>query len=267
MIVQIYEIQSPEEAEAMIELGVDHIGTIILSSQQCQNQVLKTTVETVQAAGRISSLIPLIDDIEAITALIDFYQPDIVHLCETLTPSAVGANDSSGPLHRQALIRKRFPGLAIMRSIPIGVAGAADMVPSLEWANLFEPLSDYFLTDTLLTTGEACIDSELDRVQPVAGFVGITGQTCDWKIARRLVMQSRIPVILAGGIGPENAAQGIARVKPAGIDSCTLTNAVDALGSSIRFKKDRDKVRDLVRAARQAEKEAAERDVINLGGR
>ena len=73
MIVQIYEIQSPEEAEAMIELGVDHIGTIILSSQQCQNQVLKTTVETVQAAGRISSLIPLIDDIEAITALIDFY--------------------------------------------------------------------------------------------------------------------------------------------------------------------------------------------------
>jgi len=30
MIVQIYEIQTPSEAEAMIHLGVDHIGSVIL---------------------------------------------------------------------------------------------------------------------------------------------------------------------------------------------------------------------------------------------
>jgi phosphoribosylanthranilate isomerase len=263
LIVQIYEIQSPGEAEAMIDLGVDHIGTVIVSSQQCQNSVLKATVETVQGAGCMSSLIPLLDDIETVSTLIDFYQPDIIHFCETLIPSAIGRDDPCDPLYRQARIRERFPGLAIMRSIPIGVPGCADVVPSLEWANLFEPLSDYFLTDTLLTTGEACIESDLGTDQPVAGFVGITGQICDWQTARRLVAQSRIPVILAGGIGPGNASQGIARVKPAGIDSCTLTNAVDARGQSIRFKKDQDKVKALVDAARRAEKEATESDKYN----
>lgn len=252
MIVQIYEIQTPEEAEAMIDLGVDHIGTVIVSSLQCQNSVLKATVETVQSSGRKSSLIPLLDDIETIAALIMFYRPDIIHFCETLSPAAMDRDDPRSPLYRQAQIRERFPELAIMRSIPIGAPGTGDAVPSLQWAALFEPMSDYFLTDTLLTAGVPCIQSDLDTVQPVAGFVGITGQICDWQIARSLVIQSRIPVILAGGIGPANVSKGIATVNPAGIDSCTLTNAVDGLGRGIRFKKDRDKVRDLVDAARRA---------------
>ena len=61
--------------------------------------------------------------------------------------------------------------------------------------------------------------------QPVEGFVGITGKTCDWIAARRLVESSRIPVILAGGLSPENVYEGILAIRPAGVDSCTLTNA------------------------------------------
>jgi len=30
MIIQIYEIQTPHEAEKCIELGVDHIGSVVL---------------------------------------------------------------------------------------------------------------------------------------------------------------------------------------------------------------------------------------------
>jgi phosphoribosylanthranilate isomerase len=86
--------------------------------------------------------------------------------------------------------------------------------------------------------------------QPVQGFVGITGETCDWSVARALVRQSRIPVILAGGIGPSNVADGIRAVDPAGVDSCTLTNALDANEAPIRFKKDPVKVRAMVTAAR-----------------
>lgn len=33
LVVQIYEIQSPAEAELMIELGVDHMGSVILSKE------------------------------------------------------------------------------------------------------------------------------------------------------------------------------------------------------------------------------------------
>ena len=40
-------------------------------------------------------------------------------------------------------------------------------------------------------------------------------------------------------------AEGIRQVRPAGIDSCTLTNAVDKKGNPIRFKKDLQKVKQL----------------------
>jgi phosphoribosylanthranilate isomerase len=90
--------------------------------------------------------------------------------------------------------------------------------------------------------------------EPVAGFVGITGETCDWEIAAWLVGISPRPVIIAGGLSPENTFDAIARVRPAGVDSCTRTNALDAQGLPIRFRKDIKKVRFLVEEARRAEK-------------
>ena len=44
------------------------------------------------------------------------------------------------------------------------------------------------------------------------------------------------------------------RVRPAGVDSCTLTNALDKNGLPIRFKKDPHKVQQLIDVAREAEK-------------
>ena len=52
----------------------------------------------------------------------------------------------------------------------------------------------------------------------------------------------------------EHLIDGILQAKPAGIDSCTWTNAQDKTGSPIRFKKDLEKVRLLVERVRQAEK-------------
>ena len=115
---------------------------------------------------------------------------------------------------------------------------------------MFEPVSDYFLTDTLITKGAGL----LSDLQPVKGFVGITGKICDWDVAAELVRQSRIPVILAGGITPDNVFDGIVRVQPSGVDSCTGTNAVDTQGRSIRFKKDFAQVKRLIDAVRSAEK-------------
>ena len=52
----------------------------------------------------------------------------------------------------------------------------------------------------------------------VEGYKGGTGKTCDWNLAGQIVAASPLPVFLAGGITPENAAQSIALVHPAGID-------------------------------------------------
>ena len=245
MLIQIYEIQTPDEARLMIDLGVDHVGSVLVSGQEWKNPVLRSTIQQVQAHGRKSSLIPLFRQIDLICEAAAYYQPNILHFCETLP---VG-KDSREALHcileRQATVRKRFPELELMRSIPICGDGTADQVPTLELAALFEPVSDWFLTDTLI--GGCAMPSDQD--QPVHGYIGITGKTCDWNLARALVQKSRIPVILAGGIGPENVASGIAKVLPAGVDSCTLTNRVDGMGRMIRFQKDPEKVKAMIEAA------------------
>lgn len=49
--------------------------------------------------------------------------------------------------------------------------------------------------------------------------LGGTGQTHDWSISRRIVSAVKIPVILAGGLKPENVAEAIETVRPAGIDA------------------------------------------------
>ena len=69
----------------------------------------------------------------------------------------------------QATIKERFPGIAVMRSIPVPPPGAADRLPITEVARHFEMLTDYFLIDTLLMAGETVAG------QPECGFVGITG--------------------------------------------------------------------------------------------
>jgi phosphoribosylanthranilate isomerase len=262
MIIQIYEIQTPDEAELMIAKSVDHIGSVILSLKHCRDPVLKTTVETIKMMGRKSCLIPLFTELEAISDALRFYRPDIVHFCDHLPPPQKDSYGMSGILKRQADIRRRFPRISVMRSIPVGIQGAGEGIPSLQWAELFEPLSDFFLTDTLLTSDDNSINPKdgsaqpvTDSGQPVTGFVGITGQTCDWGIARDLVDSSRIPVILAGGLGPNNVVEAIKKVCPAGVDSCTQTNARDSQGRSIRFKKDPQKVAEMARAARRTERE------------
>lgn len=245
VIVQIYEVQDSNEAQALMELGVDHIGSVLLPSDFSRSDSLSETLNIVTENHKKSSLIPLFIDTEMISRALDCYRPDIVHFCEVLTGNGA-ENGKTAALKRQEIIRDRFPEIAIMRSVPIARTGMAEHVSTLEIARLFEPVSDFFLTDTLIVQDKAAIEA----TQPVNGFIGITGKTCDWTMASELVKSSGIPVILAGGISPENVSDGIDRVNPAGVDSCTLTNAVDSEGRPIRFKKDLDKVKQMVAAVR-----------------
>ena len=48
--------------------------------------------------------------------------------------------------------------------------------------------------------------------------VGGTGKTCDWVRAHEIVQQLQTPVLLAGGLTPENVSEAIRQVQPAGVD-------------------------------------------------
>jgi phosphoribosylanthranilate isomerase len=255
IIVQLYEIQEPREAERMIELGVDHIGSVILSPEDWKIPVLREVVRLVRQSPAKSTLIPLLTKTDDILRALDYHQPDFVHFCE-LIPLAPHDRDRREELcaeliRIQQLVKQEFPPLGIIRSIPIPGPDPADLdavrEAILDIARRLGPHSDFLMTDTL------CGYEDRNTAQPVAGYVGITGEVCDWETAGALVGASPIPVILAGGISPENVLEAIGRVKPAGIDSCTQTNARDAGGRPIRFRKDPDRVRRLLDEVRRAE--------------
>ena len=51
--------------------------------------------------------------------------------------------------------------------------------------------------------------------------LGGTGRIHNWKISKRIVELSKVPVFLAGGLRPDNVAKAIKSVKPYGLDLCS----------------------------------------------
>jgi len=73
--------------------------------------------------------------------------------------------------------------------------------------------------------------------------LGGTGRTHDWEISARIVHECRRPVVLAGGITPENVARAADTVRPWAID----VNSGVENGS---YRKDPERIRLLIERAR-----------------
>lgn len=79
------------------------------------------------------------------------------------------------------------------------------------------------------------------------GGAGGTGRTADWAAARRLTAALEVPIILAGGLTPDNVAEAIRAVDPFAVD---VASGVERRGG----RKDHDAVEAFVEtAARPAE--------------
>jgi phosphoribosylanthranilate isomerase len=68
---------------------------------------------------------------------------------------------------------------------------------------------------------------------------GGTGENCDWNAARCAVELGR-PIILAGGLTPENVADAVAKVRPYAVD---VSGGVE----SAPGKKDHERIRSFIR--------------------
>jgi phosphoribosylanthranilate isomerase len=71
----------------------------------------------------------------------------------------------------------------------------------------------------------------LDSGRPEAAVkeLGGTGRRHDWTLSRRIREALDVPVFLAGGITPENAAEAMAAVGPFALDVCTGVRTNGAL--------------------------------------
>jgi phosphoribosylanthranilate isomerase len=216
MLTQIYEISTAEKARSISEIGVDHIGVLVGDGtfpRELSVQAAANVAAAVVPPSKVSALF-LTADISLIENWARRLQPTIVHL--GAAPELLCFEDTANLKHK-------LPGTLIMRSIPmIGEV-------SIDIARSYEGISDFLLLDS---------HRESDRQ------IGALGVTHDWSISRRIVELVRTPVILAGGLGPENVADAIRSVRPAGVDSKTKT---DQDGS---HRKDLDRVRHFHEAAR-----------------
>ncbi|MBI5263257.1 MAG: phosphoribosylanthranilate isomerase [Bradyrhizobium sp.] len=218
MLTQIYEISTPDEARAVSEIGIDHVGVLVGDGEFPREQPLARAAEIAAAMiapGKFSALF-LTERAEAIVAWARTLKPAIVHL--GAAPELLGPAEF-------AMIRAALPGSLMMRSVP--VYGEE----SVRIAQSYEGLADYLL---------------LDSHRPSDRQIGALGVPHDWSISRRIVGSVTTPVILAGGLGPDNVAQAISVVRPAGVDSKTKT---DREGS---HNKDLERVRRFNEAARAA---------------
>jgi phosphoribosylanthranilate isomerase len=218
MLTQIYEVSTPEEARASSEIGVDHIGVLVGRGEFPRE--LRVEAAAMVAAGIVTpskfSALFLTADISLIEQWARQIQPAIVHL--GAAPELLGPQAA-------ATLKRNLPGLLLMRSIP--VVGEASIPIALS----YEGIADFLLLDS---------HRESDRQ------IGALGVAHDWSISRRIVKLVGAPVILAGGLGPDNVGDASRAVRPAGVDSKTKT---DLDGS---HRKDLDRVRRFHEAANAA---------------
>jgi phosphoribosylanthranilate isomerase len=80
-----------------------------------------------------------------------------------------------------------------------------------------------------------------------------SGEMFDWRLAEGVADPHRL--IVSGGLRPENVAQAVAKLRPAGVDVSTGVESTPG-------RKDPLRIRDFVNNARQAAEEAAARDVV-----
>ena len=225
MIIQIYTTQTPAEGIALAKLGVDHIG-VTPSSSGLPGEVSPDQARCIfEAIGNLAVKVVLSveTDLEKIVEMVKVVKPDVLHLC--------GDPDKMVSPEDVSELKRILPGLKVMQAVPVIGREA------LAIAKSYQESADYLI---------------LDSFSPAIGGVGAAGVTHDWSISREIVTQSRLPVILAGGLSPENVAEAIHAVRPWGVDSLTRTNLPHGEG---KFCKDLDRVRLFIANAQAASAE------------
>lgn len=130
-------------------------------------------------------------------------------------------------------------------------AGLFDLVQGVEWTEYPEPATKRIHV-LRVRSGQRASDFQQLTVNSSAilldafkdGEYGGTGLTVDWDLAAEIVQCADRPVILAGGLGPDNVAEAVRRVRPFMVDVSSGIEERSGL-------KDAHKMADFIAAAKQ----------------
>ena len=204
--VKICGIMSKEDLASAIQAGADAVGFVveIEDSRHCISaQGAADLIRRVPVYTKSVAVIHPRDADDALR-LAQLTGADVLQLHSMLSPSDIA--ELKGRV-RQKLV----------------VAVAAD--DGDKKAKRYESVADAILLDSM-----------------VEGRLGGTGRVHDWDKSAGIARSLQIPVILAGGLDPENVVQAIERVRPYAVDVSS--------GTETGGRKDPSKVRAFVEKVR-----------------
>jgi phosphoribosylanthranilate isomerase len=204
---------SASDARAAVELGVDAVGVIFAASSPRS--------VSASAALQIARFVP------AYTALVGvFVKPAAAHVREAIAAGYVaqfsGAEDA-------AECESMTAGGSYVKVFHLAPEGGARLDPVA-----FERHAAPYARATWM------FDTSVD------GKPGGTGRTFDWDLVRAVA--GGRPVIVSGGLTPENVGACIRQLRPYGVD---VRSGIETGGV-----KDLEKMRAFVRAVKEADEQA-----------
>lgn len=221
--IQIFGAEHREDALALAELGVDHLGFCpaedpILFAVQATLPAEDARALLSELPGQVRSvLLFATPDPDLVVQVARSVRPDFVQVCWEV--------DAIGPTG-EAQMRAGLDGIEVIKEIV--VSGPESREAALSGARRYEQAADILL-----------LDSQADP-----SFIGATGQTHDWSVSRAISDAVRLPCILAGGLASDNVEAALQTVRPWGVDSYSRTNRPDG-------RKDLDETRAFVETVRR----------------
>jgi len=185
--VKVCGNRSKEDLEISLSMGADAVGLIVGIRHRSEDAI------SPELAAELLSLIPVFVTPVLVTHLVT--ATEILGIHDQVPAPAIQLHDDI-PTDEILALRKRLPHVALIKAI--GVVDES----SIEAAHRIESVVDALLLDSRTS----------DRI-------GGTGQVHDWSISRRIVDTARVPVILAGGLTPENVHSAIEAVRPYAVDA------------------------------------------------
>ncbi len=189
-IIQIAGVIDKQEAEMLINCRVNYLGFPL------RLPVNKEDLTENEAAEIIKFLPP---QVYGVVISYSSTAKEAIELCNKLNSKIIQLH---GPIEPDELIKLKSlrADIFVIKSLVIKENNTEELIRTIKKT---EPYVDAYITDTF---------------NPATGASGATGKTHNWEISKRFVELSSNPVILAGGLNPDNVYKAILKVKPAGVD-------------------------------------------------
>ena len=209
--VKICGNRSLEEILMAARSGADAIGLIVGARHHTEDDLDSDT------AAKLLQATPIFTSSVLVTHCLS--AEEILNIYKQVPTTTIQLHDDIA-IDQVNIIRQRLPGVPLIKAIHV------EDETALEEARVFAHFADALLLDSRTE----------DRI-------GGTGHVHDWSISSRIVSSVEKPVMLAGGLTPQNVVEAIKQVKPYGVD----------VNSGVEFsdgRKNPDKIKDFIRLAK-----------------